>query len=222
MVYSKIRAFYQLTHLGISNLLNLGPAAGASGFFQLSHLKSLFYMQLTKIAILIPASIVVYAVGGICILLDLYHHNASTYGMKSTRRYIKAITLMYLHHIADLHKSIILYALTEFLLAYLAFKSIHQGSPRLAFSNVPELILRRLISVLASEKSIRVHLERQILICIQNLDQQWELIKELSLLAEDPIPHPEQILSHGKPGIWSVQHLAHAIMAASQLPALCH
>ena len=129
---------------------------------------------------------------------------------------------MYLHHIADLHESIILNALTEFLLTNYTLKSIHHGSTRLAFSNVPELILRRFASKLASEKSIRVHLKRQILICIQNLDQQRELIKELSLLTKDPIPYPAQILSHGKPGIWSVQHLAHAIMAASQLPALCH
>ena len=65
-------------------------------------------------------------------------------------------------------------------------------------------------------------LNRQVLLGVDELDENGEILKLLTIRAEDCLPGLFNVLGQGQSGILAVRHHRTAVLVAGQLPALRH
>ena len=135
-------------------------------------------MELAIVAILVLALEVVDAIGNIAGLLNLGNETACSDGMDSAGRNKEAITFLYLILSQGIGDGIILHHLLVLLRCNLHLQAIIEFCVRFAWQCIPHLGLTTLLALLVGNLIIRMHLDREVVVGVNKLDELWKFISE--------------------------------------------
>ena len=152
---------------------------GAAG-----HIQRLFNMQCAGLAVRAHAPIVVHTVGHVGVLLHLGNDDALADGVQRTGRDKKAVPFMYRHGVQHVGQGVIFDALRKLLFGYLVVKAVVQVRPRHAVQHIPHLGFAVLVFVFQRVVVGRMHLNRQVLLGINQLCQNRELLELVAVGAK--------------------------------------
>ena len=141
-------------------------------------------MQGAGLAVRTHAAIVVNTIGYVGVLLHLGHDDALADRVQCARRDEEAIALMHGHGVQNFRQGVILDALREFLLGNFMVKAVVEERPRLTVQHVPHLGLAILVLVFQRVVVGGMHLNRQIVLRIDEFCQDWELLKLCTIRAK--------------------------------------
>ena len=146
-----------------------------------------FGVELAGLAIHARTIVVVDAIGDIGGLLDLGEEDAATDGMDTTGREVEDIAGLDLMVGKDLGDGTVFYALLVFIGGYGLFEAGIEGGAGGGLDDVPHLGLAHLAMDALGHLVIRVHLDAEVTLGIDELDQQGQLtmVFLIDLLAED-------------------------------------
>ena len=173
--------------------------------------------------IVLPAP-VVYTVGNVGKLLYLGYHKATTGRVYSPGLDEEKVTLVRSHHIEHILESALGTAVKKLRHIHILVEAHIYPGPRVGLKDVPGLVLAIGVVPVKGSIVVRMHLDRQAVVDIQQLDQYRELIPEtLIVVVSDYLVHIG--LNDIKQGIAvqpaSVYHRA-AVLKARYLPALAY
>ena len=177
-------------------------------------------VELTRLAVLAEAAVVVDAVRRVGILLNLADDDALADGVQRARGDEKDIPLVNGYLVADLEQRVIGDALLEFLLRDAVLEAIDQRGARLAVDDVPHLRLAVLPLDAHRVIVVRMDLHREVVLRIDELDEQREVRELLRVLAEDSGARLIEIRLERAARLRTILDDAHAILVAGEFPRL--
>ena len=137
--------------------------------------QSFLNVQVALLSILSHSSVIVYPVGHIGILLDLRNQDIRADGVDCTGLNKEYVSFLHRNFIEHVQHRVILDPFREFFLTDLLFKPIIEGGVFSCIYHVPHLCLSILPFIFESIPVIRMYLNRQVLLCIDELDQNREV-----------------------------------------------
>ena len=141
-------------------------------------LGSFLGVELTIVAILVLAFEVVDAIGNITGLLNLDNETACSDGVDSAGWDKEAVVLLHVILSQGIGDGIVLYHLLVLLRSNLHLQAVVELGIRLAWQRIPHLGLAAFLTLLLGNFIIRMHLDREVAVGIDKLDEQWKLIAE--------------------------------------------
>ena len=141
-------------------------------------------MQLTGLAVLADSAVVVDAVSGIRVLLYLGDKDTLSDSMESAAFYKENIALMHRDIVCHFKQSIVLDTVCEFLAGYLMLKAVEQLCAFLAVNDIPHLGLAVFALDAQCILVVRVNLNGEIVLCVDEFYEDREILEALTILAE--------------------------------------
>ena len=141
-------------------------------------LGSFLGVELAIVAILVLTLEVVDAIGNIAGLLNLDNETACSDGVDSAGRDKEAVTFLHVILSQGIGDGIILHHLLVLLRSNLNLQAVVELGIRLAWQRIPHLGLAAFLTLLLGNFIIRMHLDREVAVGIDKLDEQWKLIAE--------------------------------------------
>ena len=177
-------------------------------------------MQLARLSIFADTSIIVNAIGCVGILLHLCQKNPLADCVQGARLNKEQIAFFYWNTVDNLHQRSICNPAAELLLADLSPKAIDQLSAFLRIENIPRLRFAKFLLDAARIGVVRMHLNRQVILCIDEFDQDREISKLLRMCSKAGSPHLLNGLRQRQPLIPPVFNQILALRVAGEHPCL--
>ncbi len=178
-------------------------------------------MQVAQLAVRSAPRIVVDAVRRIGILLDLREEDAAPDGMERARRNHDGIARLHLDAAHDVQEHVLLDAAAALLSRDLLLETVDDLRPRLSIEDVPHLHLAVLALVLEGVAVVGMHLHREIVVRVDELDQKREIRIARTVRAERSVrPFARDVRFQRQTRIRAVLDDALILLVARKLPAL--
>ena len=217
-VRSEILARFQLPHRAAGNRLRRILHRGGNGT-KIGHVQSFFNVQRTQLAVCSPSAVVVDAVSGVGVLLDLCQQDPRTNGVQRTGRDKVQFSRLDLHPIENFCQGLVVDPLFEFRLGHFLFQSVVQGSVGCRIYDVPHFRLAGFSLHPHGVVVIGVHLNRQVLFGIDQLDQHRHSGTVRTVGAEECGAVLVQIFPQVQPCVTAGSEHAAAVLVAGEFPA---
>ena len=179
-------------------------------------------MQVARLSIGADAPIVVDAIRRVGALLNLTDEQPLADGMERTGRNEERIPLLHRYMTYDLKECVVRYAPAKFIFCDRMRKTVENLRPRGGIDDVPELRLAVLPFHAQGIVIARMHLHREIVVCIDQLDEEREIWKLRRPCAECIPPLCRKPIGKRLPLCRTVCNDAFAVTVTGELPALCH
>ena len=168
----------------------------------------------------VPALVVIHPEGGVRVLLDLRYKDAGADGVDGAGLDEKRIALLHRHAVQYLTDGAVRRPPPELLRRELPREAEVDGGVRAAVHDIPHLCLTRLASVPKCRPVGRMHLNGQVFLGVDELDQQRECLHSGAAAPPEgsliPFRQLLQRLSRQRPAL----HRGDALRPLGQLPAL--
>ena len=178
-------------------------------------------MEGTGLAVGAEAPVIGHAVGGVRVLLHLGDEDPRPDGVERPCRDEKHISRMDRHLIADFRQGILLDVPAELPFGQPAVDPIDQPGSRLAIDDVPHLGLAVFPFHPGGIGVVRMHLDRQPVFGIDQLDEQGEIGEAGSPAAEGARPPFREGFRQGAAGQRAVSHYRRPVFMTGEDPCFC-
>ena len=189
------------------------------GGCQTGNVLCLFNVQLPRLAVLADPAVIVYAVGGIGVLLYLGDQYALADSVQRACLDKEHISLVNGNIVCDLEQRIVRYPFGELLFAYLVLEAVQQLCALVAVNDIPHLGLAVLALDPLCVLVVRVYLDREIVLRIDKLYKYREELEPVAVRAENALAVPVDILLKGQPLILSRCNGGWTVLVTGKLPA---
>ena len=139
-------------------------------------------MQLAQLAVGIGSVVVVDTVGGVRRLLNLGQQQTFAQGVDPTGRDKEHVAVL---RVLDMENVLNVPQLKEFLILFarhLLFKAVDYLGTLLCFNDIPHLGLAVFHSTFACQRVVGMHLYRQAVVRVNNLDKQRKIVAEVLII----------------------------------------
>ena len=184
------------------------------------HSQCLLDVQVSLLAVLADAAVIVHAIGYIGVLLDLGDQDSLADRVKGAGLDEQDVALFHGDSVEHLKQCVLLDPLSEFFPCDLLFEAVIQERAFLGVENVPHLCFAILAFVLKRESVARVDLDRQVVLRVDELGQNREFPESAAMGSKHFHPLCLKIVPKGFSLVGSVHDHGRAVRMTGELPRL--
>ena len=177
-------------------------------------------MEGAEVAVLVAAVVVVDAVGGVGVLLDLADEDARADGVDGARGNEEHVPPLHGHAVEDVGEAALLDGGLVGLAGGILLEAVVESRALLAVQNVPHFGLAVLPLMLQGILVGGVYLHRQVALGVDELDEEREVIILLAGRAQGFLAQSGDIIGEGQTRIVTRGDNALPVLVSGQLPAL--
>ena len=148
---------------------------GRCGRISLHHTQRFLHMQFPMVSVFIRTFIIVQTVGQVGTFLNLCDQHAGADGMHRARFNVKHVVLLDRHVVQIVGNRALLQCLPHRFFADILVKPIYHFGLRFGGKHVPQFRLAQAVFMGQGIGVIRMHLHRKVLLCVNELQQDWQL-----------------------------------------------